>query len=146
MMFLYLGNNTSLQSYKSFQKDISRSAARSDRNAGSVSWIRKKATLYGKTTVSHKYKLVFHYLMYPGTCRKSLRASNQPIRKNISQNTNLLFYGSVTKLRSGTEEDKEKPQSFPRFEIFHNASHIYYPLQIYNIKAYELTHNLPIYL
>jgi hypothetical protein len=120
-MFFDLRNSTSPNSYKSFKKDISSGAARSGINAGSVSLTQNKASLTGKTTVSNKYRLVFHYLICPRTCGNAFVLAvkdTQPIRKNIAQNTRVLFDGNVKTLRGGTEKDKEKSQSFSRFELF----------------------------
>jgi len=58
--------------------------------------------------------------MCPRTCGNAFVPAvkdTQPIRKNITQNTSLLFDGNVTTLRDGTKEDKKKSQSFPRFEL-----------------------------
>jgi hypothetical protein len=58
--------------------------------------------------------------MCPGICRNAFVLAvtdTQPTRKNIAQSTSMLFDGSVTTLRGGTEKDKEKYQS-SRFELF----------------------------
>lgn len=49
----------------------------------------------------------------------------QPIRKIIAQKTSVLFDGNVTTLRGGTKKDKEKPQSFPRCELFDSQRELY---------------------
>jgi hypothetical protein len=67
----------------------------------------------------------------------------QQIRKNIAQNSSLLFDGNFTTLRRWTKEDKKKSQSISRFELWVAFITLF---NFIHIKAYDLTHNLPIYL
>jgi hypothetical protein len=61
----------------------------------------------------------------------------QPIRKNIAQNTSMLFDGNVTALPDGT---KEESQSFPRFELFDSQreSHLLFFSILFTLRPTNL--------
>jgi len=75
--------------------------------------------------------------MCPRTCGNAfvpVVKDTQPIRKNIAQNTSVLFDGNITTLQGGTKEDKKKSHSFPRLDLLDSKreSHNDYPFQFYS--------------